>query len=75
MKILFFGSLIEKTGTTELVIPPANTLAALKASILKTYPALGNSVYAIAVNETIIAGDIALKENDVIALMPPFSGG
>jgi molybdopterin synthase sulfur carrier subunit len=75
MKVLFFGSLVEKAGTTELSISSIHSLTALKEHVFKTYPALTDKVFAIAVNEAIVAEDMLLKENDEVAFMPPFSGG
>ena len=39
------------------------------------YPKLKDLNYKFAVNQTLVATNITLKENDEIALLPPFSGG
>ena len=40
------------------------------------YPQLENiNSYAIAVNESYATDEIVLKENDVVAVIPPVSGG
>ena len=75
MRVLFFGSLAENAGVTELSINSINTLAALREYIFKKYPAFDNRVFAVAVNEAIVTGDMTLKESDEVAFMPPFSGG
>ena len=39
------------------------------------YPFLKNMNYLIAVNQEVIKDNIALRDGDEIALMPPFAGG
>ena len=39
------------------------------------YPKILVINYAIAVNKKFLQNDILLKNNDVIALLPPFAGG
>ena len=39
------------------------------------YPKLKDLNYKFAVNQTLVATNITLKENDEIALLPPFAGG
>jgi len=38
-------------------------------------PSLAKYDFTIAVNHAIVNQNVALKDGDVIALMPPFSGG
>jgi molybdopterin synthase sulfur carrier subunit len=39
------------------------------------YEGLQNATYAVAVNQTICTTDVAIKNQDVIAFLPPFAGG
>jgi molybdopterin synthase sulfur carrier subunit len=41
----------------------------------RTYPALAESKYVIAVNKQVITSNTSLDENSVVALLPPYSGG
>ena len=48
----------------------------LKEALISDYSELKNiHEFAIAVNETYADDDLILKENDVIAIIPPVSGG
>ena len=52
------------------------TVLALKKDLLLKYPKLKNiEEFAIAVNEEYADDDLILKENDVVAIIPPVSGG
>ncbi len=80
MKIntLFFGITTDLVGASKLQIDvEENTLIKdFKLILLETYAQLENiHSYAIAVNEEYATDDIVLKENDVVAIIPPVSGG
>ena len=47
----------------------------LKKILIEKHPALTDSKYLIAVNMEIIRGNVKLNPGDVVALLPPFSGG
>ena len=53
----------------------ATDTAVLKAALQIEFPALADKKYAIAVNNKVISDTKRLSENDVVALMPPYSGG
>jgi molybdopterin synthase sulfur carrier subunit len=75
MKILFFSSIAEITGCPEIVVHDCDSTADLKLKLEERFPALKKSRYAIALNKRILPQDESLKEDDVVALLPPFSGG
>ncbi len=78
IQILLFGITTDLLGTSSLTfeIPTATTISGLKAQLLIKYPQLENiNSYAIAVNEEYASNEIILKKNDVIAIIPPVSGG
>ena len=80
MKIntLFFGITTDLVGASKLQIDvEENTLIKdFKLILLETYAQLENiHSYAIAVKEEYATDDIVLKENDVVAIIPPVSGG
>lgn len=62
--ILDKHSELEATDTDEL-------LKVLKAR----FPALAAQKILVAVNQQIVKNNIPLKDNDEVALMPPYSGG
>jgi len=47
----------------------------LLAVLSSQHTALSHRKLLIAVNNTIINKPVVLQENDVVALMPPYSGG
>jgi molybdopterin converting factor small subunit len=39
------------------------------------FPELADRKYAVAVNMKVVQENLELKQNDTVALMPPYSGG
>lgn len=80
MKIntLFFGIVTDLVGTNQqdFIVDENTSVANFKLILKEKYPQLENiNSYAIAVNET-YANDIdILKDSDVVAIIPPVSGG
>jgi molybdopterin converting factor subunit 1 len=80
MKIttLFFGITADLIGETERELAFENSIAvgAFKLILKEKYPQLKNiDSYAIAVNEIYAEDAFILKEGDVVAIIPPVSGG
>lgn len=75
MKILAFGQIADITQQTQWEIDSQSDIAALQNWLHESFPAMASMTYLIAVNQQIVKENIALKESDVIALLPPFSGG
>jgi len=76
--ILFFGILKDKVGenSIEFLIGEDANIAYLKEIILKNYPALKPySNFSIAINEEYADLNCKLRTNDVVAFIPPVSGG
>ena len=78
IKTLFFGITTDLVGASQLEIN-ADENATIKdfKSILKgLYSQLENiNSYAIAVNEEYASDEMILKESDIVAVIPPVSGG
>jgi molybdopterin synthase sulfur carrier subunit len=51
------------------------SVSALKAKIEKSYQNMQNATYNIAVNQTMSDLKTVIKDNDVVAFLPPFAGG
>lgn len=75
LTIQVFGQLTEIIGGSSFTIPFTGSTTDLKNSILKTYPALQNSRFVIAVDKKINSEDIVITPGAHLALLPPFSGG
>jgi len=76
--ILLFGILkdIIGTNTLELNVDAKITIANLKESLIKEHDKLNDfSNFSVAVNEEYVETSHILKANDVVALIPPVSGG
>ncbi|WP_348668196.1 MoaD/ThiS family protein [uncultured Polaribacter sp.] len=76
--LLFFGVTADLIGKTVLVMALENTMTvgALKLVLKEKYLKLKNiDTYAVAVNEAYAEGTLILKEGDVVAIIPPVSGG
>ena len=78
IEILLFGILRDIIGENKLrkKIDVGTTLIDLKKELARSYPKLVQyQNYSIAVNENYAEDAALLKENDVVALIPPVSGG
>lgn len=73
IKIIAFGQIAEITGK-ELMLE-ATDLDSLKQNLKQKFPELSDKKLAFAVNRKLVENNITFKENDVVALMPPYSGG
>ncbi len=57
-------------------ISPNTTILEFKTRLQEQYPQLTDiNSYAIAVNESYAHNETVLKENDIVAIIPPVSGG
>lgn len=75
IKILAFGVL---NGIVPEEITFQNQgidLELFKKYLVENHPSINQYNYSVAVNHAIVNQNIELKNGDVIALMPPFSGG
>lgn len=73
-EVKLFGQLREFCGTASLQSAATDT-DSLRQELEMRYPALAGNVFAIAVNHQIQSVNCLLNEGDIVALMPPFSGG
>lgn len=78
IQILLFGITTDLVGASNIdfEIVEASTVVIFKSLLKEEYPQLENiNSYAIAVNESYATDELVLKENDVVAIIPPVSGG
>ncbi len=76
--LLLFGITTDLLGTPslEVDVPTDATISILKTQLLANYPQLENiDSYAIAVNEEYASDETLLNKNDLVAIIPPVSGG
>lgn len=78
LDILLFGITTDLVGTShiELEVPTDSSVNDLKKVMVTEHPQLANiHTYAIAVNESYALDSTVLQEDDVVAIIPPVSGG
>lgn len=73
--VYFFGSLVDVTGQSKQDFNSLVDTDSLKLHLQKEYPALVSTKYFIAVNQQMIQVNRVLTNGDIVAFMPPFSGG
>ena len=78
LNIKYFGVLADITDKKEeqLVLDDSNlTVNSLKLKMESVYQELQKNTYSISVNQTLSGMDVTIKDQDVIAFLPPFAGG
>ena len=78
IKTLFFGITrdIVDNGAVEFELSKGMTIDKFQNFLLEKYSGLNDiENYAFAVNEEYVTNEYLLKEGDVIAVIPPVSGG
>ena len=75
LQLNYFGMIAEAVNKSKEEFRWVEDLDTLRVELELNYKALKNLNYKFAVNQTLVATNVALKENDEIALLPPFAGG
>lgn len=75
IELLFFGSLTDVTTVSRLIVENMADTEQVKAYLEERYPALRAAKYFMAVNQQMIQQVHTLQPGDIVAFMPPFSGG
>ncbi len=76
IRVLLFAYLQEEAGTSELQIEKENiTIAELKDVVAKEYNVPMTASIMVAINEEYANEDDTIQSGDVVALIPPVSGG
>ena len=77
-QVLLFGIVADLVGESSinLELKMDGTVSDFKKKLTETYPQLQNyNTYVIDLNESYALDDTIVKDNDVIAIIPPVSGG
>ncbi|MBI9040294.1 MoaD/ThiS family protein [Lutibacter sp.] len=78
IQILFFGITTDLTGENSITfeLTSDSSVGILKVALKDRFPNLKYlHQFAIAVNEEYAEDNLILYENDVVAIIPPVSGG
>lgn len=76
--VLLFGIATDLIGSAslEIALPINCNITSFKNLLVTQHPKLKQmSSYAVAINESYATDETIIKENDVIAIIPPVSGG
>ena len=74
VKILLYGQLKQITGSSELTAEAVDTDGLIKEMAAR-FPLCENVKYLIAVDRNIVQSNTAIKPDQELALLPPYSGG
>ena len=80
VRVLFLGRLRDVAGASELELDDAvRSIDDLLSAITLSRPELGDALASpgirIAVDHTIVRGNVALAASSEVAFLPPLSGG
>lgn len=74
IKVLYFGPAREITGTDSEEFWAGDT-SSLRSMVLNKYPRMVALPFLLALNSRMLKEDTFLKDNDIVAILPPFEGG
>ena len=78
IQVLLFGITTDllETSSIQLELNENTSVEGFKKELTKAYPKLAAlQSYAVAVNESYAQDTLVIQANDVIAIIPPVSGG
>jgi molybdopterin converting factor small subunit len=76
--VLFFGITTDLVGKNSILMPLQKPISVgeLKTQLKNDYASLKNiNDFAIAVNETYAQDNFTINNGDIVAIIPPVSGG
>jgi len=75
MKVLLFGAIADVVGDTSIEINNQRDTETLKQYLINKFPTLSDYNFQFALNREQVTAMMPLKEDDKVALLPPFAGG
>ena len=75
IEIISFGKISEFISNQKLNVSGISNTDELKIHLEQKFPALAGIKYKLALNKNIVQSRQALANHDIVAIMPPFSGG
>ena len=75
INIIAFGQIVDLTGKPAWKISGVKNTDELIMRLAEQFPSLPTINYVMAVNKNIIQNNTELNSNDIVALLPPYSGG
>jgi len=76
MEVKYFGKIAELVGQeSEQLNLVSMSVSEFKERLFEKYQNLSSETIQIAVNLKVQENNFVIKQNDIIAILPPFSGG
>ncbi len=75
INIIVFGQLYDMTKVAQFTINEVDNTEQLTQKIMERFPLLSEFKFSMAVNKKIVHGNTILNNEDIVALLPAFSGG
>jgi molybdopterin synthase sulfur carrier subunit len=79
ISVLFFAALRDLTGVSErqLTLQESDSLTVqqVREHLVTLYPSLHFEGVRVAVNEDFVTDEVIVRSGDVVAFIPPVSGG
>jgi len=77
IQVLLFGIIRDIVGQNKLDVAISDdmTVEQFRTQLIDQYSELINYSFAVAVNEAYAESNTQLNDNDIVALIPPVSGG
>jgi molybdopterin synthase sulfur carrier subunit len=75
INVMFFGIIADKIGSETKEYNNIKNIDTLIFQIESDFPQVKKYNYQVSVNREICNENVLLKDNDEIALLPPFAGG
>ncbi len=75
IEIISFGKIAEFISNQKIDIAEITDTDNLKIHLETLFPELKAIKYKFALNNQLVQANSAIEQNDILAIMPPFSGG
>jgi len=75
IEVISFGKIAEFIPQQKISIVNITNTDELRAYLEKNFPDLAGTKYKLALNKNVVQVKTEINNNDVVAIMPPFSGG
>jgi sulfur-carrier protein len=75
IEIISFGKIAEFLQDQQLKLEGNIDTDQLRNHLENTFPQLSQMKYKLALNKKLVQVNTTIKDNDTVAIMPPFSGG
>jgi molybdopterin converting factor small subunit len=72
--VLYFGAAQQVAGNASEEYAADDTVS-LRRQIIERHPEMCRVIFRLALNRNMLKEESPLKENDIIAILPPFEGG